>query len=117
MLLQNYPVILPGLPLAVNGAHLVTLLVPWVSFLGAYCGWQHIKMQRKAQIQAYQQQMMMMMEQPPWPPPPLIPLPGMPAFQMVQDDGDELPGFQRAMPPGFPGGPGHGRLASVQEEA
>merc|ERR1719183_3129630 len=86
VLLQNYPVIAPTLPLAVNGAHLITILVPWVSFLGAYCGWQHIKMQRKAAIQAYQEQIMMLMEQPPWPPPPLpFPLPGMPGFQMVED--------------------------------
>merc|ERR1719183_733830 len=98
-LLQNYPVVLPGLPLAVNCAHLVTLLVPWVSFLGAYCGWQHIKMQRQAAIKAYQEQIMMLMEQPPWPPPPLpFPLPGMPAFQMVEDEeiavtaGRQLPG-------------------------
>lgn len=98
-LLQNYPVLLPGLPIAVNCAHLVTLLVPWVSFLGAYCGWQHIKMQRQAAIKAYQEQIMMLMEQPPWPPPPLpFPLPGMPAFQMVEDEeialtaGRQLPG-------------------------
>merc|ERR1719224_333339 len=52
-LLGNYLGITPALPLAVNCAHLVTIMVPWVSFLGAYCGWQHIKMQRKAQIQAY----------------------------------------------------------------
>merc|ERR1719247_772377 len=106
MLLQNYPVILPGLPLAVNGAHLVTLLVPWVSFLGAYCGWQHIKMQRKAAIEAYQEQMMMLMEQPPWPPPPLpFPLPGMPGFQVVEDP------QQMPRPSGGPT-----RLAPVQEQ-
>jgi hypothetical protein len=121
MLLQNYPLILPALPLSVNMAHLVQLLVPWVSFLGAYCGWQHIKTQRKAMIQAYQEQLAMLMEQPPWPPPPLpFPLPGMPGIQMVEDDGEsmQLPGWQR-LPPGMPGMPGlagdFGRLAAVQE--
>lgn len=100
-LLGNYLGITPALPLAVNCAHLVTIAVPWVSFLGAYCGWQHIKMQRKAAIEAYQEQMMMLMQQPPWPPPPLpfpLPgmtgLPGMPGFQMVED-GSHMPGAGR----------------------
>jgi hypothetical protein len=106
-LLHNYMWILPSLPLSVNCAHLVTLVVPWVSFLGAYCGWQHIKMQRKAAIQAYQDQIMMLMEQPPWPPPPLpFPLPGMPGFQMVDDD--HANGRKMTGPP---------RLAPVQEGA
>lgn len=119
-LLQNYPVILPTLPLSVNCAHLVTLLVPWVSFLGAYCGWQHIKMQRLAAIKAYQEQIMMLMEQPPWPPPPLpFPLPGMPGFQMVEDDEIQpTAGWQMAAPPSRGGAGGRpGRLPSVKEEA
>lgn len=105
-LLQNYPVILPGvLPLSVNCAHLVTLTVPVASFLGAYCGWQHIKNQRKAAVQAYQDQLMMLMEQPPWPPPPLpFPLPGMPGFQVVED------------PQQMPRPSGPARLAPVQEQ-
>jgi hypothetical protein len=118
MLLQNYPVILPALPLSVNAAHLVTLTVPWVSFLGAYCGWQHIQMQRKVAIQAYRQQLTMLMEQPPWPPPPLpFPLPGMPGFQMVEDDEDEAMQMRPGSQP-FPKKltPSRG-LAPVQEEA
>jgi len=82
MLLQNYPLVLLTLPLKVNLAHCVTLLVPGVSFLGAYCGWQHIKRQREVALEAYQQQIMMLMQQPPWPPPPLpFPLPGFPGMQ------------------------------------
>ena len=38
---------------AIQSAKSVCLLkVPWVSFLGAYCGWQHIKMQRQVAIKA-----------------------------------------------------------------
>merc|ERR1719183_2014744 len=102
-LLGNSLLILPGiLPLSVNCAHLVTLTVPLASFLGAYCGWNHIKNQRKAAVQAYQDQMMMLMEQPPWPPPPLpFPLPGMPGFQMVEgaDNMATTGQFQRIAPP------------------
>jgi len=106
-LLGNSLLILPGvLPLSVNCAHLVTLTVPLASFLGAYCGWNHIKNQRKAAVQAYQDQMMMLMEQPPWPPPPLpFPLPGMPGFQVVEDP------QQMPRPSGGPT-----RLAPVQEQ-
>lgn len=43
--------------------HLVQLSLPSVSFFGAYCGWQHIKMQRKVAMEVYQQQLIMMMEQ------------------------------------------------------
>jgi hypothetical protein len=68
---QNFPVLLLSLPLSVNLAHLVSLLVPGASFLGAYCGWQHVKMQRKLQMEAYQQQIEYMLQNPPWPPPPL----------------------------------------------
>lgn len=77
VLLQNYPVFLLSLPVAVNLQHLVQLLVPGTSFLGAYCGWQHIKMQRRVAMEQYQQQLLMMMQQAPWPPPQLpFPLPG-----------------------------------------
>jgi hypothetical protein len=68
---QNFPVLLPSLPLSVNLAHLSTLLIPGVSYLGAYCGWQHIKMQRKVQLDQYTQQIEHMLQNPPWPPPPL----------------------------------------------
>lgn len=78
-LLQNFPVVnLATLPLKLNLMHIAQLVVPGVSFLGAYCGWQHIKMQRKVAMEVYQEQLMMMMEHPPWPPPPLVQLPGMP---------------------------------------
>lgn len=87
MLLQNYPVFLLSLPVAVNLQHLVQLLVPGTSFLGAYCGWQHIKMQRRVAMEQYQRQLLMMMQQAPWPPPQL-PFP--------------LPGFSPS-PAGFPG--------------
>merc|ERR1712110_80974 len=53
------------------GAHLSTLLIPPVSFLGAYCGWQHIKMQRKVTLEQYTHQIEHMLQNPPWPPPPL----------------------------------------------
>merc|ERR1712110_1059991 len=53
------------------GAHLSTLLIPPVSFLGAYCGWQHIKMQRKVTLEQYTHQIEHMLQNPPWPPPAL----------------------------------------------
>lgn len=77
VLVHNYPVIAPfKLPLATNLAHFVTLTVPGVSFLGAYFGWQYIKVQRKAVIEAQQRQLAMLMRMPP-PPPLLPPLPAM----------------------------------------
>ncbi|OLP99143.1 hypothetical protein AK812_SmicGene18357 [Symbiodinium microadriaticum] len=95
MLLHNFPALQLSLPISVNLMHVVQLLVPGVSFCGAYFGWQHLKMQRKVMVEAYQRELMMMLEHPPWPPPPLIPLPGMP------------PG---ALPPGPPA-PAHGAAA------
>eukprot|EP00401_Gymnodinium_catenatum_P016829 CAMPEP_0117470938 /NCGR_PEP_ID=MMETSP0784-20121206/7475_1 /TAXON_ID=39447 /ORGANISM="" /LENGTH=502 /DNA_ID=CAMNT_0005265045 /DNA_START=99 /DNA_END=1608 /DNA_ORIENTATION=+ len=71
MLQQNFPVLLLTLPLSKNLAHAVSLLVPGASFLGAYCGWQHIKMQKKLAMEAYYQQVEYMLQNPPWPPPPL----------------------------------------------
>jgi len=71
MLLHNFPVVGLLLPLSANLAHMVQVLGPAASFLGAYFGWQHVKLQRRAIIEAYQQQMSMLMAQPPWPPPPL----------------------------------------------
>merc|ERR1712232_1146361 len=68
---QSFPVLLLSLPLSVNLAHLSTLLIPPVSFLGAYCGWQHIKMQRKVTLEQYTHQIEHMLQNPPWPPPPL----------------------------------------------
>merc|ERR1712217_366155 len=47
ILLHNFPIMLLSLPLSVNLMHMVQLLAPCVSFVGAYCGWQHIKMQRQ----------------------------------------------------------------------
>mmetsp|Transcript_18962 Transcript_18962/g.42836 ORF Transcript_18962/g.42836 Transcript_18962/m.42836 type:complete len:384 (-) Transcript_18962:64-1215(-) len=79
MLLHNFPAVTLSLPISANLMHVVQLLVPGVSFCGAYFGWQHLKMQRKLMVEAYQRELMMMLEHPPWPPPPLIPLPGMPA--------------------------------------
>jgi len=73
MLLQNYPTVALALPLSVNAAHMVTLMVPPVSFVGAYCGWQHIKMQRKLANEAamaQQAQLMALLQQ--FPPPPLF---------------------------------------------
>jgi len=73
MLLQNYPTVALALPLSVNAAHVVTLMVPPVSFVGAYCGWQHIKMQRKLANEAamaQQAQLMALLQQ--FPPPPLF---------------------------------------------
>jgi len=111
-LLHNYPVLLAALPLKVNIAHLVSLSVPLASFLGAYCGWQHYLLQKKAAIQAYQEQVMMLMEQPPWPPPPLpFPLPGLPGIQMVEDGSQQA--YRQA---GGSRGPVGGRLSSVPED-
>ncbi|CAJ1351625.1 unnamed protein product [Effrenium voratum] len=78
LLLHNFPSIQLSLPLSVNLMHTVQLLVPGVSYCGAYFGWQHLKTQRKLMVEAYQRELMTMLEHPPWPPPPLIPLPGMP---------------------------------------
>eukprot|EP00931_Biecheleriopsis_adriatica_P039242 TRINITY_DN22443_c0_g1_i1.p1 TRINITY_DN22443_c0_g1~~TRINITY_DN22443_c0_g1_i1.p1 ORF type:complete len:470 (-),score=94.76 TRINITY_DN22443_c0_g1_i1:57-1433(-) len=80
MLLQNFPVVAATLPLSVNLMHAVQLVIPGVSFCGAFFGWQHLKAQRKAMIEAYQRDLLMMMEQAPWPPPPLYQLPGMPSM-------------------------------------
>merc|ERR1740129_270881 len=81
ILVHNFPLVLPMLPLRVNLAHCVSLLVPGASFLGAYCGWQNVKMQRQLAFEAYQQQVMTLMQHPPWPPPslpfPLADFPGM----------------------------------------
>lgn len=96
---QTYPLILATLPLSVNLLHAAQLTIPGISFLGAYCGWQHIKLQRKMAVDAYQQQVMTMMQQAPWPPPMLpFPLPGMPGVA-------GMPGMP-GMPPGMMGLPG-----------
>merc|ERR1719293_126547 len=80
MLIGNFPIIHYALPARLNLMHVVQLLVPGASFLGAYCGWQHFKKQQQVAMQAYhqqlQQQMMMLMEQAPWPPPPPTGPPG-----------------------------------------
>lgn len=111
-LLHNYPVVLAALPLKVNVAHMVSLTVPFASFLGAYCGWQHYLLQKKEAIKAYQEQVLMLMEQPPWPPPPLpFPLPGLPGIQMV-DNGSQQAGYRQVV---SSGGPVGGRLSSVPE--
>lgn len=93
-LLQTFPVVhLAALPLSVNMLHAVQLLVPAISFFGAYCGWNHVKMQRRLQREAYQQRLLLLMENTPWPPPPLpCPLPGMGC----------MPGMPQASVPGFP---------------
>lgn len=78
ILIENYPVILPSLPLAVNLAHALVLVVPPTSLLGAYCGWQHIKVQRRMAFEASQMQLLAMLQ---FPPPPLLPqLPGLPGL-------------------------------------
>lgn len=83
-LLQNYlndsfPLLLPQLPLKVNVAHGVSLLAPVVAFLGAYYGWQYVKRQRRAALEAYNQQVARLVETMRWPPPQLpFPMPGMP---------------------------------------
>jgi len=112
-LMGNYLGITSTLPLAVNCAHFVTLSVPWVSFFGAYCGWNHIKLQRKVAMEAYQQQMMMLMQQPPWPPPPLpFPLPGMQGMPGLPG----MPGMQCMVEDGAPGRKAPpGRLPTLQE--
>lgn len=74
-LLQNFPVVAASLPLSVNLMHLVQIVVPGVSFCGAYFGWQHLKAQRKVMVDAYQRDLALLMEQTPWPPPPLLPYP------------------------------------------
>jgi len=71
LLLHNFPVVGLLLPVSVNLMHMVQFLGPAVSYLGSYFGWQHVKLQRRAMIEAYQQQMSMLMTQLPWPPPPL----------------------------------------------
>lgn len=77
-LINNFPAVLPTLPLALNVMHSIQLSGPPVAFLGAYFGWQHIKLQRKVAVEAYQQQMKMLIERVPWPPPPLpFPIPGL----------------------------------------
>jgi hypothetical protein len=93
-LLQTFPVVhLAALPFSVNMLHAVQLLVPAISFFGAYCGWNHVKMQRRLQREAYQQRLLLLMENTPWPPPPLpCPLPGMGC----------MPGMPQASVPGFP---------------
>jgi len=93
-LLQTFPLVqLATLPLSVNMLHTVQLMVPAVSFFGAYCGWQHIKMQRRIQREAYQQRLLLLMENTPWPPPPLpFALPGC-SPNMPQ----ALPGFPAPM--------------------
>jgi len=68
---NNFPLILLGLPTTVNLAHLVSLCVPAASFLGAYCGWQHVKAQKKTQMEYYNLQIEQMLQNPPMPPPPL----------------------------------------------
>jgi len=93
-LLQTFPVVqLAALPLSVNMLHAAQLLVPAISFFGAYCGWQHIKMQRRLQREAYQQRLLLLMENTPWPPPPLpgMSLPGMPQVMSA------VPGFPAPM--------------------
>jgi len=93
-LLQTFPVVqLAALPLSVNMLHAAQLLVPAISFFGAYCGWQHIKMQRRLQREAYQQRLLLLMENTPWPPPPL---PGMslPCLPQVMS---AVPGFPAPM--------------------
>lgn len=107
MLLNDFPVVMLGLPLSVNLMHAVQLSVPGVSFLGAYCGWQHIKMQRKVQMEAYQENLLMMMAQTPWPPPQpppfMIPgMPGMPGGPMLENGQGGMPFGQL---PGAPMGP------------
>lgn len=83
-LLQNFlndsfPLLLPQLPLKVNVAHGVSLLAPVVAFVGAYYGWQYVKRQRRAALEAYNQQVARLMETMRWPPPQLpFPMPGMP---------------------------------------
>ncbi|CAK0874522.1 unnamed protein product, partial [Prorocentrum cordatum] len=66
MLIGNLPIIHYALPARLNLMHMVQLLVPGASFMGAYCGWQHFKKQQRVAAQAYhqqlQQQMMMLME-------------------------------------------------------
>lgn len=61
MLLHNFPALQLSLPISVNLMHVVQLLVPGVSFCGAYFGWQHLKMQRKVMVEAYQRELMMML--------------------------------------------------------
>mmetsp|Transcript_83563 Transcript_83563/g.174798 ORF Transcript_83563/g.174798 Transcript_83563/m.174798 type:complete len:311 (-) Transcript_83563:107-1039(-) len=61
MLLGDYPMLLASLPLKVNMAHAIQVATPLVNFLGAYAGWESLQVQRRMQIQAYQQQMMAMM--------------------------------------------------------
>jgi len=108
MLIGNLPIIHYALPARLNLMHMVQLLVPGASFMGAYCGWQHFKKQQRVAAQAYhqqlQQQMMMLMEQAPWPPPPLPPL-GAPLG--MQDGALPVP----TGPPGV-----RGPLAPVAEE-
>mmetsp|Transcript_55696 Transcript_55696/g.129702 ORF Transcript_55696/g.129702 Transcript_55696/m.129702 type:complete len:433 (-) Transcript_55696:104-1402(-) len=80
MLLQNFPVILPTLPLAVNIIHAVQLVAPSVSFMGAFCGWQHLKIQRQWAREAYHRQLMAVVQQHPIPP---WQLPGLPAAPVL----------------------------------
>ena len=63
----------------VNLAHALVLVVPPTSLLGAYCGWQHIKVQRRMAFEASQMQLLAMLQ---FPPPPLLPqLPGLPGHR------------------------------------
>jgi len=99
-LLQTFPAVqLATLPLSVNMLHTVQLLVPGISFFGAYCGWQHIKMQKRLQREAYQQRLLLMMENTPWPPPALpFPLPGMGCMPSVPQV-TSVPGFPAPIQP------------------
>merc|ERR1712151_281487 len=101
VLLQNMPLFMAAFPMKVNLMHAVQIMIPGVSFLGAYCGWQHFKVQRQVAMQRYQQQLQMMMQQPPLPPSALpFPAPGL-ALTHVPE------GFA-PMPMGWPGAqPGH----------
>lgn len=102
-LLHNFPAVLASLPLKMNLAHLVQLTVPGVSFLGAFAGWQHFKMQRKVAMESYQQQLAMMMEQVAWPPPGMsFGLPGYPnSGQAGYEYPEPPPGFPPLIPPGM----------------
>eukprot|EP00929_Paragymnodinium_shiwhaense_P007577 TRINITY_DN111492_c0_g1_i1.p1 TRINITY_DN111492_c0_g1~~TRINITY_DN111492_c0_g1_i1.p1 ORF type:complete len:452 (+),score=72.57 TRINITY_DN111492_c0_g1_i1:167-1522(+) len=100
MLATNTAFLSLSVPLSVNAMHASALLVPCVSYLGAYCGWNSVKMQRKVQMSNYQQQLEHMLANPPWPPPALPPqiVESMMRYSVAHLPASELAKLQEQLP-------------------
>lgn len=65
-LLHNFPLLSPALPLSMNLVHAAQLATPLLSFAGAYCGWESLKLQKRLAFEAQQREVMdMLLRMPP----------------------------------------------------